>query len=486
MLRVFIVDDEEIVRSAVRHILTEAFPSTLQIQLCRNGLEALRQANAVPPDIVFMDIKMPGMSGIETAKRLIQLYPRVGIIFLSAYEEFSFVQEAISMGAREYLTKPINRRKVLAIFERVRKQISEIADKEDALISLRNEVLMSRPLIEEHLVFSAILGNRQIGPELFELTEVRDAFNTRARVLTIQYRNLKIHKDETADLFPRSVYNELRDSLKEGFSLLVGAVILDTFTTILFSTSSDKISSLHRMLQDHAAHESLYAGLGPETANADGLHASYEGSIEALHQRIIPGMEIAATVTPEASPLSAPVTLENMPLTEAKARACERAASLVCSRKNPNLLAPEIRSGEYLQDLMSAESVAELTSRMKEFLARFQHKPDLPAELPRLINQARNLIDEEYGEEISLEIVADKLNVNPTYLSARFKECCGNTFTWYLTSKRMEAAAQMLAQSDASIKEIAHRCGFNDANYFSRTFKNWFGKSPSQYRDEPA
>jgi two-component system response regulator YesN len=97
-----------------------------------------------------------------------------------------------------------------------------------------------------------------------------------------------------------------------------------------------------------------------------------------------------------------------------------------------------------------------------------------------VIREAKAIIDHNYDKHISLEELADMVNVSSFYLSRLFKEELGESFSEYITRLRMEKAIELLAKGQ-SVKECCFLVGYNDPNYFSRLFKKYFGVTPSDW-----
>ena len=95
-----------------------------------------------------------------------------------------------------------------------------------------------------------------------------------------------------------------------------------------------------------------------------------------------------------------------------------------------------------------------------------------------------SFIKENYGNHISLDDIADSAHVSRSECIRCFKKNVGETPVRYLTDFRIESAANMLIMTEEPVNEIATICGFDDMSYFSKTFKNKKGVSPSQYRKE--
>ena len=101
-----------------------------------------------------------------------------------------------------------------------------------------------------------------------------------------------------------------------------------------------------------------------------------------------------------------------------------------------------------------------------------------------IIKKVCSYINDNIAEDISLETMADYVNVSSFYLSKLFKEEMGVTFINFLSDRRLEKSRQMLKNTSKSIKEITAETGYNDQNYFSRLFKNKFGVSPTEFRNQ--
>lgn len=103
-LRILLVDDHKMFRDALRALL-EREPGLLVVAEASHGAEALLLTEQCRPDIVCMDIGMPGINGIETTRQLMQAHPLLKVIALSTFAEKSFVLDMLKVGAAAYVTK---------------------------------------------------------------------------------------------------------------------------------------------------------------------------------------------------------------------------------------------------------------------------------------------------------------------------------------------------------------------------------------------
>ena len=111
--RVAIVDDDEGVRQVLDEFLSQA-PGFAVVASCPDGETALRQLPACLPDIVLMDICLPGMSGIECLLKLKTLLPLVRVVMLTGYSDEELISRSFAAGAEGYLLKPSSHEELLA------------------------------------------------------------------------------------------------------------------------------------------------------------------------------------------------------------------------------------------------------------------------------------------------------------------------------------------------------------------------------------
>ncbi|MBX3635394.1 MAG: response regulator transcription factor [Rubrivivax sp.] len=140
--RAVLADDERLMRDQLRARLAEVWPELQIVAEAKNGLEAVQLVDQHRPDIVFLDIRMPGLTGVEAARQIAQLPPRDGgaqgdgddellpeIVFITAYDEYAV--EAFEQGVADYVLKPAERERLALTVERIRKRLAARASGSD-------------------------------------------------------------------------------------------------------------------------------------------------------------------------------------------------------------------------------------------------------------------------------------------------------------------------------------------------------------------
>jgi DNA-binding LytR/AlgR family response regulator len=132
--RCVIADDERLMREQLRARLAEVWPELEIVGEAKNGIEAVQLVEAQHPDLVFLDIRMPGMTGVEAARKIAQLptdeecadaWPGCEVVFITAYDQYAV--EAFEQGVVDYVLKPAQRERLAVTVERIRKRLAQRA-----------------------------------------------------------------------------------------------------------------------------------------------------------------------------------------------------------------------------------------------------------------------------------------------------------------------------------------------------------------------
>lgn len=113
IITVAVVEDQSELRESLREVL-DASPALHFVAACANGEEAVRDLPELRPQVVFMDINLPGMDGVECVKQLVALMPEVMVVMLTAYDNTDAIFRSLEAGACGYLHKPVTGRELVA------------------------------------------------------------------------------------------------------------------------------------------------------------------------------------------------------------------------------------------------------------------------------------------------------------------------------------------------------------------------------------
>lgn len=168
---VLIAEDTALIRAAIVHIVARERPGLGPIYEAGCGEEAVEVARTVRPDVVLMDIKMPGVNGIEAGARIRAEHPEARLVFLTAHEEFAYVQQALRIGAADYLLKPVRPVQLVETLDRIQAQLATRLRRAPAVGGERDGAGSARPTPLAHALAYMELNLHRADLRLAEVAE---------------------------------------------------------------------------------------------------------------------------------------------------------------------------------------------------------------------------------------------------------------------------------------------------------------------------
>ena len=150
--KIMIVDDHFIFRNGLIDLLEE-IPDADVIGEASSGEEFLELLSTHEPDIVFMDIKMPGMSGVETTRKALEIYPGLKILALSMFGEGEYVEEMLQAGAMGYLLKNIGKEELIKAIDNISNEKGYFSD--EILVMVTRQVFNAKKKSEERNILES-------------------------------------------------------------------------------------------------------------------------------------------------------------------------------------------------------------------------------------------------------------------------------------------------------------------------------------------
>ena len=147
-LRTVVVDDEQLARDELRFLLEQLGGIEIVAQ-AGNGVEALRMIEELQPDLVMLDVQMPGLTGFEVARRVVQAGVESQLVFVTAYDQYAI--DAFDVNAVDYLLKPVEAERLATAVERVRKRLTAEKPRKDNDLEPLLQMLVDRQGRREQL-----------------------------------------------------------------------------------------------------------------------------------------------------------------------------------------------------------------------------------------------------------------------------------------------------------------------------------------------
>lgn len=528
MYRILLADDEGIVRDSLKLIIEKNFPGQCEIGMARTGRDVIELSEVFRPDIIFMDIQMPGINGINAIREIKKINQTAEFIVLSAYDKFDYAKEAVNLGVLQYMTKPFDKASICKVIKRAIGVIDSRRKKRSDDLIIREKMETVTPIIENGFIYSTMFNAyAQEDVENYKslLGLQTDYGCMLAFVMGDDQKGRQMTNAVGASVRMQNNYQKFRELLKEQWDCVVGAVISNKVPVFLPCADRkvtyderirmiDACRALTRRLKKETE-VSFRIGIGSVRKLIDSME-SYEEALKALENSAgsvahVDDLPIQCRYDKEYR-----IDLEKElfdTLKKGTVEECGRAAARFFDWMNENyddstdsvrlktlefvLFAEHdayLNGGmtyhfgdreDYLREVVNAESNRALRSwfvdKFKVCAANISTKKGEHEN--HLVRQAQAYIQENYQKDLSLDELSKELDISPYYFSKLFKEETGSNFVEYLTMLRMDRAKELLKDENRSMKEICMEVGYSDPNYFSRIFKKNFGVTPTEYRE---
>ncbi len=435
MLRFLIADDEKYVRDSIREVIQAVFDGKeeqIEIGEARNGREAIEVAEGLRPDIVIIDIKMPGIDGLKAIQEIRNFLPYTYFMILTAYDYFDYAVEAVRNNVREYILKPFDRaelrNKIMEAVERVQLE----KEKRKREIEYQEKIYNLIPVMENELSYSIV--NDML--EVIDIDMYMDYLNMYFKNSFCMVVKLEERDDDG------TIY------LTEGLKVQIGNHIN------LFLNQSYRAIGSYRFTEDL-----VYFIEMPLSNNAE------ESKLNVINL----ALDVKSTVK-RFFGLSVRIGLGRCYDDIKLMRESYREACKALEYSSQNASVVHYEDVEHLIGQDHRFSDDGFKSDYREKFALFK--------------AVEQYIADNLKEDINLKDTAAKFNLSPYYFSRTFKKVFGYGFSDYLNLIRINKAKELLKDDSLSVKEIGYLVGYNDPNYFSKVFKKYEGVTPTEYREK--
>ncbi|GGA44284.1 helix-turn-helix domain-containing protein [Paenibacillus physcomitrellae] len=519
MYSLLIADDEALEREGLELMIRHMMPDTFTFLHAENGRRAIQIAEEKRPDFIFMDIKMPGIQGLEAVREIMSKDPAAKIVIVTAHDYFSYAKEGLALGVRGYLLKPASTAEVQDTLTTLIAEWEEEKRARNDQLALREKLSQLMPLAENELSLMLMLECVQ-EVELEQLAGLLDLQWHKGYAMVLSYSRRTKKELETFQLVKKEIYEAVKQMAKPNLSCMVSPVV--GYQMALFipfppgkPAYSQRVVSLEwgekiRCFIEERFQVPLSVGIGSIREGWDGMNRSYREALrvcaddsdivsvrhydditQSLGRKII-------SLDDEKKLLDALLRFDKQDTTERFSLLFDRLEQSE-PRSFPRLrgevvglllfLSRGARLGdgaELISTLGAAEDAETLRSGAVLWLGTLIDgmKEEKEQSRSSVLQRALLYIDEKYKEDISMEQCAEFVNLSPYYFSKLFKLQTGETFIDYVTRLRIDEAKKLIAEQNLSLKEICYEVGYNDPNYFSRVFKKAMGIPPSEYRQQ--
>lgn len=502
MYRMLVVDDEKTERECVRFLIEQS-GLPLEVSEAGDGWEALMRLKETDgADILFTDVQMPLMDGLELIREAEKLFPDMKILIFSSYADFEYARTALTLGVVNYILKPL-------IPEELEKSLEGLIGQLDEEAASRKLKDRQQSFMLQYALQLSISGN--LDGSRVEPAVLKQLEQFRCMVLVdfdgdflennsfVFYESLRCAMKldmESLNLSPDQALLLLRTPVENpkewGMKLL--SHIQETFQITCWLSISGSLSGQASLKDACAAVEQqmerrfwepqLHVFTGQEREDAqDGGENGTDENRQLLQIKRALGNRDGAALQEALDSLFA------------KYRSRQNQSQIYVKFIFSNLLTtlyPFLNEmdGEkktldaMISDLYLQPDISEIVRMVQELASRIIGGFSSGPSIRREILEVTEYIGANYGKELSVERLASIVFLTPDYLSRLFKKSMGKSISQYIRQFRMEKARELLTGTNRKVIDIGEAVGYPNYSYFCQSFREYFGTSPERYRQE--
>lgn len=492
MIRVMVVEDEPPIGMSIKRIIENYNENIKVVYLAINGKRALEFLEKEEVDIIFTDIKMPVMDGLELAKNIKEKYSHISVVIISGFQEFEYAQKAIRYNVNEYLLKPISKNSIHEVLKKYydftmeqkatdkRKLIEETVNNSSSSIKLDNQEKCGVILCcfgpykfaTDEIIIKNEDNKLNEDIEKYATSILKD--NESCICLNGKNYNEKIivfsaETKEKINCFTKKIYEYLDENRQSITLVSYNESIVMANIKEIFVMLKEKLQESVKMFSSQMIfyNEQSYT-LQEELIKVEFIKSLVSKNKDYIYENVKELVYIA---------MEEKIYQKNFLLYIEKKVLQHYVNILDISQLDEFRQEIEIAisNGENPDNLVN-----ELTNIFYTWLEPEKSKDN--SEYDAMCEEIAKYIKTNYKENISVIEIGKHFGVSPTTLSKKFKKYFGVSIPKYLNHFRIELArALMDDDSKKMVKEISLEVGYNDQYYFSKTFKKIVGVWPTEY-----
>lgn len=512
MISLLIVDDEKIIRRGLQSVIDRQFPNLFSFRFAENGQEALELLGQEPADIMFTDIRMPIMDGIELLEQL-QDHPVIPeVVLLSGYNDFAYAQKGIRCGVKDYLVKPVVREELFAVLIRLIREIKTREERRDT--AGEDTSLSATEVISLHVnqvnVSEAITPNqlRQAGLSWLATGYTLGLLTQRVRGGQTSSKDSAFLRNQITELLQKRKDWILSHDGKDGVVMIARDSVmfyqlahrwkLSTYESNLRIAISDSVRGIEQMkLAYSQAKQTLkYEILLPEldVLNYTSLSKRKERHVVPVDmvQRLLNLIGMGRGI--EMKQLLDQILDERI-ISSGEIGYLERISQLLNEELFDKLfhlygyeLLELLRTYAHVGHIGNFDqfrdyyiAVEQLLHRLDQFI--LDRKEQAPTE-QNTMQKVLVYLETHYADDLNMAVVSNHFSLNYSYFSYAFQEYSGESFSSYVRRLRLDKAKELLVHSDLKVYEISERVGFENVKHFTRIFKDNEGITALEFRTQ--
>ncbi|MCH1638686.1 response regulator [Paenibacillus timonensis] len=530
MMKLLIADDEALVCIGLQSMLKWEDYQIEVVGIAHNGAQAEEMIEALRPDLVITDIKMPVKTGLQVAESVRRKYGRIPLfIFLTSYEEFEYARSAIHLQAADYLVKLELTPQTLA--ESVRKAVTLLEDHK-TVESYPNMLYRSNlhALRDKFFIrlFNQLFENKN--QYLLQRDDLELDLSAPAYLVCtcrIQGPDSVPPRGDKLVALCSSTVQMAKDTLASARPCFVTSLDLRNFAIVLPLSDKDPerwMPEIEGLLHDMASvlhsyfNVNIIGAVGYAVEDPYMLHESYLAARRALPMALVrqafvffapsneaelpsPGEDVVSASRSDIrrafeeldiGALYAMITKvinrldgrpeQLVPATDAACNILYMATSLLADGENvvEQIFENEPEGYRAIYKKQTTQGVIDWLVQFRDGCCEILSSRKQSYK-EQIVRNVQDYVKRNLSSKLSLNQVADVFNFSPNYLSHLFSKTAKINFVEYVTETKIAAAKEMMVRGEGRIYEISQKLGYESAFYFSKVFKKVEGISPREF-----
>lgn len=483
MKTVLIVEDEKLIRQGIKTMIQRSGVPVEVIIECANGEMALEVIREQKVDVMFTDIRMPKMDGIELVRQMQSCEHVPLTVAISGYDDFSYAVEMLRNGVREYILKPVEREKIAEILRKLNEEIMQNQEKVKQNQRLGQQQMKHLMLLESMTEEEIVTLERQYEKEFYEGKYVVCATNRTVHgemqtnnyiyLSSVEGSNIFVVPEENLELL-------LKNELKDGYAGVSGLHhgLAELRTAYLESQKMRKRAFCQNQTVAYVGEETEHV---PERLIQEAERLTTEA---ARLQRV---QLIGTDRREELEKVWRQFFYEvkNGRISPEQYEICMEEFFSETAKTYRNAVESDVESMQRCRDIFHEDCIAVYEEQFLAWILNLQECIGSQLDVNRnsqKIKQAVEYIEQNYASDLNMAVVSNYISMNYSLFSYSFKQYTGSNFVNYLKDIRMREAKRLLSETDMRIIEISQAVGYENEKHFMKIFKASCGVSPSEYR----
>ncbi|MGD1821939.1 MAG: response regulator transcription factor [Pleomorphochaeta sp.] len=475
---IVIADDNSNIRFALKSMLLDILDEDETIFFeAKDGVELVSVFSDIDADLAFVDIKMPNMDGLSAIEEIKKNNEMTSFVILSGFSDFKYAKKSISLGVSDYLLKPVDE-------DDLKELIEKIYEEKKQNSYLENSTFQSQVFnINSYL---PLLGDS------FSFNEPKIDKNFDYLLVDFVFFYPKDFNERKAEFRYTKLINmpkRLRSAIDEDIIMCHLGTSLNS-VQCLIKCSKNRIEYILSIIEKSVLHIEEYPNVILKSlylTNHSLLKILKEN--ESLQSKIYLSLDKKPYSSTAITNRRADVDIYLNYLQQLFENAQEKNGLEYISildrfEKEFKTIPSDINLDNIINSIGTELNLDLSIKNQKSLIKKLRENKILSVENTNdLITQMKDYVEKNYMNNFGINEVAEYLNFSPNYLSTQFHKITDIYFVNYLNNYRLEKAKHLLlANSSASIKDIAMLVGYSNARYFSTLYKQAFGILPTAYR----